>query len=215
MTEQLDQEKEQQKIRDATGWEMFRHRTTGVHFGLGRFRVSGLGQTVYRSMFPLSSDALIALMPHHVNSLGLGIQQDVKTAWADSEMTLEQIVAKSKESNIQIAFMMLPYQFMISQNPDDNPHEFNKGNFSVDPGTKLAEIFASQDTPFSDLTPAFQNARKQMSSGNRPFNRLYQPHDYVHPNAAGYKIVADEALKFFLESIKWQLSSQWFYIFNW
>ena len=189
--DQLDQEKFQDVIRDASRWEQLRWRTTGLHFSLGRWRTFGLLQYLYRTAFPLSAESQVALGAYQFNSIGLGIEADNEAAWKDTEASLVQIATELKAQDIPLLVTVLPYQFQISDAPSDDPYGFNQLEQRIDPVNRLRLIAAENDFLLYDLKPAFSTASKTLQTDGNSGSSLFQPLDFVHPNAAGYRVVAN------------------------
>lgn len=206
-TSELDQEKTQEILRKYTGWEKFRQDLSIFLFGgnsplkLSSLRVVALGRTVIRNFFPWPAEKLISFSPYMFNVLGLGSSEAYDQAWNDTLESLELLAASLRKSGSDFAIILLPYQFLISEESYDNIHGFNLNSFRVDPSQRFRTFTAEHSIPFVDLLPDFRQARQEMIKGKRSFNRLFQPYDFIHPNAEGYRIVSEGALKIAREAL--------------
>jgi lysophospholipase L1-like esterase len=87
----------------------------------------------------------------------------------------------------------IPYRFLLSSDPRDNDRRIPTERFTVDPIARLHAFARERGIPIADTLGSMRRARERMNRGEIPYDGLYVPLDFVHPNARGYRLVAGAA----------------------
>lgn len=206
VTDQPDQVKEVQAI-DNAAWHMrMRMKVNKLllfrRSGLSRLYTVGAIRAFARKLFPYNADGLIELKPWSYYCLGIGDSLVTEHAWAATLRTLAELKDASNSIGAEFAITLLPYRFIISDDKRDNEFSFDRESFKIDPGERLERFGEENDIPFLDLTPFFGIARKEMETSDIPYNPLFIPGDYCHPNATGYGLVAKATKPFIMDLIR-------------
>jgi len=189
-TANLDQEQFAQQVPDAPLSIRLAQQTVAMRHLLARFYVFGAAQWVASRYFPTYDGAeLIEFSPYQFNAFG--VTPDSAKAWTDTLETLDQMAADARRHGASFVLVPIPYRFLLSADPRDNERHIPTERFTVDPIERLTSFAHEHDIPVADTVGYMRRARERMSRGEIPYDALYVPLDLTHPNARGYRVVAE------------------------
>jgi lysophospholipase L1-like esterase len=189
-TAQLDQEQFAQQVPAAPLSIRLAQQTVAVRHLLARFYVFGAAQWVASRYFPTYDGAeLIAFSPYQFNAFG--VTPDSEKAWADTLDTLERMAADARVHHAAFVLVPIPYRFLLSTDPRDNDRHIPTERFTVDPLARLQSFAREHGIPVADTVGYMRRARERMHRYEIPYDGLYVPLDFTHPNARGYRLVAE------------------------
>jgi lysophospholipase L1-like esterase len=191
-TAQLDQEQFAQQVPTAPLSIRLAQQTVAMRHVLARFYVFGAAQWVASRYFPTYDGAeLIEFSPYQFNAFG--VTPDSTKAWTDTLDTLERMAADARAHHAAFVLVPIPYRFLLSADPRDNDRHIPTERFTVDPLGRLQAFAHEHGIPVADTLGRMRRERERMQRGDIPYDELYVPLDFTHPNAQGYRLVADAA----------------------
>jgi lysophospholipase L1-like esterase len=189
-TAQLDQEQFAQQVPDAPLSIRLAQQTVALRHLLARFYVFGAAQWVASRYFPTYDGAeLIEFSPYQFNAFG--VTPDSPKAWTDTLDTLEHMAADARAHHATFVLVPIPYRFLLSADTRDNDRRVPTERFTVDPLARLQSFAHEHGIPIADTLGYLRRERERMHRGEIPYDALYVPLDFTHPNARGYRVVAE------------------------
>ena len=191
-TTELDQEQFVQQVKDAPLSIRLAQGTVAIRHYLAAFYVFGAAQYVASRFFPTyDGEDLIRFSAHQFNAFG--VTPDAPQAWSDTLESLDRLVAQVRARGAAFVLVPIPYRFLLSSDPRDNDRRIPTERFTVDPIARLHAFARERGIPIADTLGSMRRARERMNRGEIPYDGLYVPLDFVHPNARGYRLVAGAA----------------------
>jgi lysophospholipase L1-like esterase len=189
-TAQLDQERFAQQVPNAPLSIRLAQRTVAVRHVLARFYVFGAAQWVATRFFPTyDGEELIRFSPYQFNAFGM--TPDSTRAWADTLESLDRMAVEARAHGAAFVLVPIPYRFQLSADPEDNERHIPTERFTVDPIERLRSFARERGIAVVDTLGRMTRERERMSRGEIPYDGLYVPFDFTHPNAHGYQLVAE------------------------
>jgi lysophospholipase L1-like esterase len=191
-TSQLDQEQFAQQVPTQPVNIRFLEYTVPIRRMLNRSYIFGLAQYLGSRLQPAyDGDAFIRYVPYEFNAFGA--TAEAEQAWADTLVSLGELAQRVREHGAELVVVPIPYRFLLSDDPRDNERGFHRERFTIDPIERLRAFCAANGIPFVESSRAMADERAAMLRGAEPYDPLYTPLDYIHPNAAGYRVIARAA----------------------
>ena len=189
-----DQEKYMLQVQ-RNHWEKFKFVTRRFRSFLSRFYIIGFLQYILKRCDPTTYNSKYIIAAHSDGYFAFGVAEGYQQAWNDTFESLQNLNNLFKERSIKFAIVPIPYRFMISDDRRDNLGNFDVKSFKVNPINKLRNFCKEHNILFVESLTTLQSVRNQMLQGKIKYNPMYQDitMDYCHPNAYGYKIIADSA----------------------
>ena len=193
-TNLLDQEQYMLEIQ-RSWWSNFKDTTRRLRSVLSRVYIFAFIQYIAKKLQTIFENPKLSISNYPQFFHAYGVTREYRQAWSDTFNTLKSLNNILKEKQIIFVIVPIPSRGMISEDPRDR--RFMIKSFKINPIEKLRMFCKEQKILFIESLASLQTARKEMLDGRISYDPMYidVTNDPTHPNAYGYKIIADSVYK--------------------
>lgn len=123
---------------------------------------------------------------------------EVERAYDQFETTLAALRDELNTRDIALVVVGFPSRFEVCEAAVDNGFVVDRDQIRIHPLMRVADVCKRLDVPWADFTPVLSNARREMITGDRPWNDLFVEFDYAHFNNDGCRMAARTIHNFLL-----------------